>query len=612
MPLRGATPVPFRPFGVCDAIDGSNAPPGALSQAMNLIPNPDTAGQFVPRPAQVQITNFTGFTVPTLPTALLAIGTLVFGMISSSRFAGKDEPFCYDLDAGAFVTIGNVVSANCPTSPPATGAWEPPIMAQIGKRIMITHPGYSGANRIGWIDTRSFAGAATGDTHTSTLVDALSVNPLNVGWAVGDQISGAGIPAGTYIVSMTATSVVLSQAATATAAGVALTVASGTPGAPIYGAGNTNTTNLVARPVSVGQFNGRAYYAVANGLQWSDSLKPWQITNSTQALTLGDDVLVTALGGVPLSTQVTGGVVQALIAFKGVAPYWQITGDAAASNLAVNQVQGSIGTLAPLSLTPTPNGLAYMSPDGIRVIDPISGRADQVLGANGEGVAVPFMKAVVPSRVCAAFARNLLRVSVQNGAIDSQAQQEFWLHFARNIWSGPHSLPASLIQPCVTGDADFILAASGVSAKLFESNTVPSAASTYTENGAALMWNLTTSLLPENSTGETNHLVESTIGLQLPATQTMTIQAADEGNNVLDTITISGDGVGGAIWGAFTWGVGVWGGSVARFRQWTMPWTVALDFKQASIAIYGPSVSGFVLGNIIAKVQATGFQGGHP
>jgi hypothetical protein len=87
----------------------------------------------------------------------------------------------------------------------------------------------------------------------------------------------------------------LSQATTATAAGVALTVTSGTTAAPLYGAGNTNTNGLAALPKAVAQFNGRAYYAVANGLQFTDSLKPWQITNATQALTLGDDQAVTCM-----------------------------------------------------------------------------------------------------------------------------------------------------------------------------------------------------------------------------------------------------------------------------------------------------------------------------
>lgn len=613
MALRGATPLTFRAVGVCDAIDGSNAPPGSMYALQNLIPNPRNAQTFVPRPAAVQLTNFSGFTTPDRVSVLLVVGTLVYGMIGSARFAGKDEPFCYDTDAAAFITIGNVTSANCPATQPSTGDWEPPSMAQVGQRILITHPGYSGANKIGWIDTRSFSSnTATGDTHSNTLVDNLSVNPLNVGWAVGDSVAGAGIPAGTYIVSMTASSITLSQAATATAAGVTLTIASGTPVAPLYGAGDTNTTALAAKPKWVSQFNGRAWFAVNNGLQYTDSLKPWQITASTQALTLGDDTDVTVMGGMPLSTQVAGGVVQALIAFKGAAPYWQITGDAATSNLALQQVAGSVGTLAPLTVQSTPFGLSYVAPDGVRLIDPGTGRSGDPIGAYGEGVTVPFVFAINPSRMCSAFKKNLLRISVQNGAIDAQPFQEYWYNFTLRAWSGPHTFPADQIAAIDAGANDFIVAPHDVAAKLFESSVSPSAASTYTENGTVLSTMWTTTLLPENSTGNANHAVEATIGLALPASQALTIQAYDEAGNTLDTVAMAGDGDSGSIWNAFNWGSGVWGGSVAAFRQWTIEWHNALNFKQMAVSVYGPSVSGYVIGNVIAKVQATGYQGGHP
>jgi hypothetical protein len=610
MGLRGASPLTFRASGACDAIDGSDAPPGAMAQLKNLIPNPRNIRQFVPRPASVQTTNFTGFATPAKVNALLTVGSREYGMIASAAFAGHDQPYCYDLEAGAFVTIAGATAANTPVSPATTGDWEPPIMAQVGKRILITHPGYSGANKFGWIDTRSFVLATlTGDTHTNTTLDNLSGNPITLGVAVGDTVSGAGIAANTRVVSMTATAVVLSIAATATAAGVAITFTSGTSAAPLYGAGDTNTNNLAQRPVSVGQFNGRAWFAVANGVQYTDSLKPWVITNATQALTLGDDVSVTALGGLPLSSQVTGGVVQSLIAFKEDAPFWQITGDAATLDLRIDQVAGSVGTLSPLSVTPTTKGLAYISPDGLRIIDPLTGQPGEVIGANGQGVAVPFIYAVNPSRTCAAFAKNILRVSGKNGAIDAQTVQEWWYHFSLGTFTGPHDFPAALIQPCFSGEADFVMAASGIDAKLFESVVSPSASSTYTENGSAMTWLWTTSLLPENDTGNSNHLVESSMGFVMPATQILTIQAFDEAGNTLDTIALHGDGMGQSLWNAFNWGTGVWGGSLRPFQQWTMEWTQPLVFKQASVAVYGSSVSGLVIGNLLAKIQPTGYQG---
>lgn len=60
----------------------------------------------------------------------------------------------------------------------------------------------------------------TGDTHSSTLVDNINVTDL----AVGQAITGAGIPAGTTIATIGVGSITLSQAATATASGVALSI----------------------------------------------------------------------------------------------------------------------------------------------------------------------------------------------------------------------------------------------------------------------------------------------------------------------------------------------------------------------------------------------------
>lgn len=613
MPLRGASPITFRASGVCDAVDGSNSPPGAMASLKNLIPNPRNAQQFVPRPASVQITNFPALTTPLAGSALLVIGRRVYGMIASGSPAGKDRPFCYDLEAGAFVTIGNITSANCPTTPATTGEWSPPSMAQVGNRILITHPGYSGANKFGWIDMRAFTLATlTGNTtNTSATLTALSGNPITLGVAVGDAVTGAGIPADTYVVSMTATTVVMSQAATATAAGVALTFTSGTSAAPIYGAGNTNTNTLVQNPLWVANFNGRAWFAVRNGVVYTDSLLPWQVTNASQGLTLGNDTGVTCLAGLPLTSQQQGGVVQSLIAFKGAAPYWQILGDAATSDLRIDEVAGSVGTLAPLTVQSTTKGLGYISPDGLRLIDPMTAICSEPIGADGQGIAAPFAYAVVKSRMAAAFNKNVYRVSVQNGAIDSQATQEFWFDFKRGIFTGPHDFPAAVIAASPADDADFVLFATGIDAKLWENTVSPSAASTYTENGAVMnvMW--TTSLLPENNTGNANLIVESSMGFAMPASQTLTFQATDEEGAVLDTISRSGDGAAGALWNAFNWGTGVWGGSVERFTQWGLPWTRALAFKQAQISCYGPAVSNLVIGNLIMKIQPTGYQGAH-
>lgn len=146
MPIRNSYPVRIVPTTLSDAIDGTNAPAGAMTALTNLVPDPATRGIFVPRPAAVEEIDFVagGFLTPGEVTGLLVVGNRVAGMIPTARFAGHDEPFAYDLEAGAFVTVLGVTSANTPLSPPATGDWTPPVLAQVASRIIVTHPGFAG------------------------------------------------------------------------------------------------------------------------------------------------------------------------------------------------------------------------------------------------------------------------------------------------------------------------------------------------------------------------------------------------------------------------------------------------------------------------------------
>lgn len=611
MPLRNVQPLTIRPFGVCDAVDGTNVQAGAMVSLANLIPSPTTKNQFVPRPAATQITNFASFTAPAQIEALLVIGTRAYGMIASGRFAGKSEPFCYDLNAGAFIALGNVTAANCPTTQPATGDWTPPTMAMVGQRICITHPGYDGVSSFtGWIDLRTFTLSTTGTvaSGSKTISNVATV----VGMMIGDAVTGAGIPANTYITAIgevTPYSITMSQAATANGTGEAIAVTSGTIAAPVYGAGQTNGVGLLTVATGVAQFNGRAWYAVGNLLLFSDALNPQQITNASQQLTIGDSTPITALGGLPLSNQVTGGVLQALIAFKaGI--YYQITGDQATSNLSSSAVAGAMGTVSPNSLCATPNGLAFVAADGLRVVG-LDGKCSDPIGANGQGVNLPFLYALYPTRIAAAYVKGVVRVSLQNGYINGQPTQEYWYDMVQQCWTGPHSFPATLIQAEFGTANSFVMAATGVSGKLWQSTVLPSAFTTYTENGAALSWSFQTTLQPDNQQMASNTVVQTAIGMVLPASQSILITANDEQNNALDTITMASPAIPSGVWGNFNWGGATWGGSAQAYQEYNIPWHNPLNFKQMSLTISGQSTYGFAIGNIYAGVQATGFLGAH-
>lgn len=579
----------------------------------DLIPDPAIKGAFVPRPASAQVTNFSGFTGPLEGEALLVIGTRAYGMIASTRFAGKSEPFCYDLIAGNFVTITGPTSANCPTTQPTTGDWLPPAMTMVGGKIMIAHAGYDGITHfVGWIDMRGFSiNTLTGTTHTSTLIDALSSDPTLAGVQVGDHITGTGIPANTFVVALSTTSITLSQATTSGGAGVVLTITSGTKAAPVYGSGQTAITPLLGVPISLGQFNGRVHYCVANTTQFSDALNPLQITLASQSITYGDDTVVTSATGLPLGSQIVGGVFQSLIVMKGDGPYWQVTGDPATSDLKNDAVNGSVGTVATNTIAPTTKGLAMIASDGLRFVS-LDGTTTDPVGTNGLGINVPFRYAVNPTRMAGAFDKNVYRVTVQNGKAEGQPFEEYWYDFGLLAFTGPHSFSASLIQPYRTAGANsFILFATGINAKLWSSKTQVTAASTYTENGVAMSWVWQPTLLPDNEQMAANQVVESVLGLILPATQAMNILAMDEQGRTLDNIALSGSGMSGAIWDNFNWGFGVWGGQVADYQEYQLPWTNPLVFKQMTVRITGASEAGFSIGNLYARYQILGYTGGH-
>lgn len=609
--LNKSKPWTFRPKGLSDAIDGTSAFAGAMSLLQNLVPNPANADQWVPRPAGVQLTNFTGFTTPTVGSALLILGTKIWGMIASARFAGKDEPFCYDMIAGTFVTIANVTAANTPTSQGTTGDWVPPVMvSSTNGRITITHPGYNGSTTfVGWIDLSSFSSATiTGNTNTNTTVNSLSTNVLLAGWTVGMRIVGTNIPANTFItaIAVGGTSITISQAATGSTAGSTFTVTGGTPAAPIYGAGNVNGNPFTTIPTCVGVFSSRTWYGVNNFVVYSDTLNPQQVTAATQALTLGDSTNVTALVGLPLSSQITGGSVQSLIAFKGAQTLFQITGDAATTNLALNAINGSVGTLAPNTICATTRGLAYVAPDGIRILG-FNGAVGEPIGRAGQGVNTPFLNAVNPSRMAAAFNNNVMRVTCQ-AVYGSQVQVEYFYDFDRGVFSGPHTFPLSIVKPYYAGAADTCIGfAFGVDAKLWQVSVVPTPASLYTENGTALASTWQTTLLPDNGDVAGNAMVETNIAIQLAAGQQATILASVENGNVLDQLVISGPAGAGPIWGSFNWGAANWGLPGGAFRQQDIAWNIPLVFKQMQIRLTTMSVQGLVVGNLYLRYQTLGY-----
>lgn len=369
--------------------------------------------------------------------------------------------------------------------------------------------------------------------------------------------------------------------------------------APTWFAGNTTPTALVSLPVSVAQFGNRAWYlcnpAVGNpAAYFSDVLTPLTITNGTQILTFGDNIPLTHAAGLPANSQLTGTVTQALIIFKGVSGMYQVTGDAATNDLAANQLPVATGTLAPLSVAQTPKGLAFMAPDGYRMID-FNTQVSDPIGVAGSGVTVPFSYISEPSRAAAAFSNGVLRASVQNGYAAGAPQQEYWCHFSRNmIWSGPHTLPASSIQPYKN---TFIEAAQGVNAKLFQSDVAQSSLSGFVENGVQLSWVEQTAYLPDPGQMAEMELTETTLNIGFVASlPDITITCIDESGAILDTVTISVP-TGATVWGGFTWGAANWGAAASPYTPRQVAWTTPIVFRRLYLTAQGQSAANVRIGN---------------
>lgn len=619
MPLRNARPLLWRPTSVSDTQDATNAFPGAMQTLSDVIPSQATPRGWVPRPAAEELTDFStsGFATVGYGSALMAAGSRVYGMIGTTDPAGYDRPFCFDVTTLAFTTIDGVTAANLPRTQSTIGDWDPPSMVMVGKRILVTHPGFGGAATgyyFGWIDMSAFSGTATGDTvSTNATIAGLSINPLNVGWQPGFLIAAAELLPGTIIVSLTASSVTVYPPPIATTTGATLTVTGGDEGAPLWGAGNTNTNPLSAVPRWVTQFNGRAYYAVGNGVVLSDSLNPCRVTNATQALTLGDNQPVTVLAGLPLNNQYIGGVIQSVIAFKGDQEMFQITGDPATSNLAVNEINVPTGTLAPRTVTPTPLGLAFISPVGLRILG-LDGTVSEVIGNEGEGVARPFQSAIWPTRMCACFNQNVLRVSVKSSEEPSDVIREWWFDFKLKAWSGPHSIQPSTIQPYqALSDHGFVLFVDNVRRRLWRSSCIPAPDDSFVENTHQLTWEMETALLPDSGNMNMNAVVETTIAAQIPANSGIRVRAVNEVGEDLDVVEVLGDTFDVGVWGPppsepGVWGPpAIWGSPPGVFKQRRVEWTVPLTFKQMSIRITGESMRGLVVENIYLCYQELGY-----
>ena len=378
---------------------------------------------------------------------------------------------------------------------------------------------------------------------------------------------------------------------------------------PSWNAGNTAVNPLAFPPSGVKQFGQRAYYIVnfpsAPSVTFSDVLDPLTVTLGTNVLTFGDNIPLVALGALPLNTQLTGGIIQSLIVFKESTAY-QITGDAASTSnpLTINGLNVSVGTLSPNAIATTSKGLAFIAIDGIRVIGFKRQHQHDPVGFAGGGVTAPFINIAVPSRAAMACNADTLRVALETTGTQGTINAEYWYTISRGCWSGPQTCNAALLQPYAN---TFVATLAGVNAKLFQSDSVQSAGSTFVENGTQLMIDWQTAVMPDNQQMNENNLLECTINLVSSSNNaTYGVQFITSDGTVLDTVSISLDS-GGAQWGTAIWGGFVWSTSITGLSPVPINPHAPIVFRKMSILLTGNSYLGFKIGDMFTRMEQLGY-----
>lgn len=605
MPLAHGRPVPFTPKGLSDAYDATQTFPGACLSLQNLVFNRGNPELLSCRPGVLVLTSFAGFTTPTFITVHIAIGSVVYGMVSTGRNAGRDEPFAYDIDGGAFVAISGVTATNTPASPATSGAWTPPSMTVVGTKILVTHPGFSGTGT----NTSSITGSITAST---VLVVTAAVGTIYVGMVltggsatIGTTIvalgSGTG-GAGTYTVSVSQTAAgPFSGSVAANFFGV---IDITNPGSPIWSGQQLAFSPLPSVPNVVANLNNRAYFACLNVLYFSDILVPTSRTNASQSLTLGDPTPITALAGLPVQTT-SSGVLQTLLAFKA-SQIWQISGDVVLSNLALNYVSLTVGTSAPRSVTQTPFGTNFMAIDGPYLVDPV-GVVRPLTGSpevQQQDIQNPFIYATQPSRVSAGYSGGTYRICVSTTLELAAVTNEYWFDIERHRWNGPHTWP----QDCCSQVGNYF-AVSHVSkgAVLFKSQLIQDVNSVFTDNGVQISFQLESATLPKNGNMNEKSIVESTIELSTTGSVVnYQITALNGLGTTIDNTTILVQSA-GYLWGTAVWGSFSWNSAINRPGVYTIPWTKPLVFQKFAVRIAGQSSNNIAIGTFYARYQDLGY-----
>ena len=359
---------------------------------------------------------------------------------------------------------------------------------------------------------------------------------------------------------------------------------------PTWSAGNTTENALPSVPQACGTFNNRTRFACGSVVYYTDTLN-LNMTASNQSQTIGDYTPVTTLAPLPTSSSALN-IIQGLLAYK-LNSVTLITGDPTTDNLGSNLISPSVGTAAPRSVVSTPNGVYFMSNDGIRFINYFG-----ILSVPDEDLANPFINAVTPSRVAACFNGDIYRICVQNGAKTTTPFEDYWYDFKRKGWSGPHTFRYDIIIPISN---DFALARNDITGKIWNSYSVQNQGgfgNTFVENGSELVWTYQTPPMMDLNNLYANCVIRTTLEIAAPEEgQTYNFFMQNESGNQLASASTT-EAAGEAIWGQFIWGQADWGASTSGLVPISIPWNSTCISNRFVFQASGDSSLGFKIAGL--------------
>ena len=349
-------------------------------------------------------------------------------------------------------------------------------------------------------------------------------------------------------------------------------------------------------PVWVTQFNSRAWFLCNPGtpsypaLLCSDNLATGGPLSRSQSviITFGDTVNLTGAGVLTLTNIATGTFTQGLFVFKqagqGTTNIFQITGDPALGTLDVQPINTSVSCDAPNTICSSPQGLYFVAPDGLRMID-TQGHVQGPIGFDGEGVCLPFIYSAIQSRMSAAVNSNTIRINTLNSL--TGMNQDWCYDFVRKSWYGPHTFPSGIISAWGNTFITSPAPASGVFG-FYQSDILPSSSSVYTELGAAMTCTYLSGYFPDRENLNMLSTVVSVFYQARPAAQTFVISAIDEDLSVLNSCSVT-----------FS--------TKAPFSAMQVPWTIPVIFDRMAIQVIATAGAGLRMGGFLLEYEVEAY-----